>query len=462
MIQGFSGVFITMLCCLLYSGIVKRFCKNYLELSKRNEALFFLLFLCGAAVMEGISQCDFFPAIVLTLSGHILFIGIVLLLFRGDKEKKILAAAILITITTLVENFCTALFSCVTLFWLHIVKGITIPFLGELETAFITYSSLIITIMLLYWASNYFASVFYCKTKRWYAILAVPLLVVTLVIDIANWGASNGILVRSGGDRSLYYDQIFSHAGFCVLSGLSMFAAGVYVFGMNRIYLEQKKSSQYHQQIAAYKMLEEQYRRSERVRHDLKNHILALSGLLEHKEWEKIKGYLKNMEDSAGFQAEEATGNRIVDVLLSQKRKLAEEKNMTWEAEVQIPPLCGINEFDLCVLFGNILDNAVEACERLQHNQPYCETQAFIRIQARAVKQFFLLEVRNSTDTAGQQKTGVTGKENPEEHGIGLLNVRDVVQKYNGTMKIEIENGIFAIVVLVPLSDAVHDMKQAV
>lgn len=463
MIQAFAGIFITILCYFTYIWVVKRFCKEYLEVSKGNEVLFILLFLCGAAFMEGINQCDFFPAIVLTLSGHILFIGLVLLLFRENTEKKILAASILITITTLVKNFCAAFFSCFALFWLHTVNDVTIPFLEETEAAFIAYSSLIITILGIYRASNYFTSVFYGKTKRWYAILAVPLLAVTMVIDIANWGASNGILVRSGGDMGFYYDQMFSHAEFCVLTGLSMFAAGFYVFGMNRIYLEQKKSSQYHQQIAAYKMLEEQYSQSERLRHDLKNHILALLGLLEKKEWEKIGGYLKDMEGSADFQAvEEATGNKIVDVLLYQKRKTAERKNITWEADVQIPPLYGMNEFDLCVLFGNILDNAVEACERLQRNKQHCDTREFIHIQAKAVKKFFLLEVKNSTDTIEQHKIGVTSKENSEEHGIGLLNIRDVVQKYNGTMNIEIQNGVFVIAVLLPLSGAVHDMKQAI
>ena len=61
----------------------------------------------------------------------------------------------------------------------------------------------------------------------------------------------------------LYYDQIFSHVGFWVLDFLSMAAAGFYVFGMNRIYLEQEKSGRYHAQIAAYKMMAEQHRQSE-------------------------------------------------------------------------------------------------------------------------------------------------------------------------------------------------------
>ena len=95
----------------------------------------------------------------------------------------------------------------------------------------------------------------------------------------------------------LYYDQLFSFAEFLVLDLLSIAATGFYVFGMNRIYLEQEKSGQYHSQIAVYKMLAEQYRQSERLRHDMKNHIIALSALSRNQEWEKIDGYLRNMGD---------------------------------------------------------------------------------------------------------------------------------------------------------------------
>lgn len=105
---------------------------------------------------------------------------------------------------------------------------------------------------------------------------------------------------------------------------------------------EQEKRSQYHSQVAVYKMLTEQYRQSERLRHDMKNHIIVLSALSQNKEW---------------------------------------------ECDIQMPKGYFINEFDLCVLFGNILDNALEACGRMQ-----CGESCFINIQAKTVKKCFLIE----------------------------------------------------------------------
>lgn len=255
----------------------------------------------------------------------------------------------------------------------------------------------------------------------------------------------------------LYYDQIASHVGFLVLSLLSMCAAGFYVFGMNRIYLEQEKSGRYHTQIAVYKMLTEQYRQSERLRHDMKNHIIALTALSRNREWEKIDDYLKNMEGIALDTSGDMTGNKAVDALLYQKRKRAEEENIRWECDVLMPKECCINEFDLCVLFGNILDNALEACGRMQPGE--CR---FIDIQAKIVKKCFLLEVKNSMDRTEKNTAGFTDKDSSQGHGIGLLNVGDVVNKYNGVVNIETEKGIFVISILMPLNDTVSDIKTAV
>lgn len=461
--QDFAGIFIVKLCWLGYIWVIKKFCKDYLEISRVYEWLFVIALFIGGLLLDIMEERYSVPNIFFALLSHLLFMGMVLFLFQGDTEKKILIASILIIITTLAGNFCVSSLSCLVLFWMHTWKNISVPFLADWESNLIIVISLIIEILIIHEMSKYFKSVFYGKTRKWYFLLAIPLFAITMVVDVANWGASNGILLRSGGNMGLYYDQIFSYAEFCVLTVLSMFAAGFYVFGMDKIYREQEKNGRYYSQIAAYKMLEEQYSQLERVRHDMKNHMIALSGLLEKKEWEKMGIYLKNMEGSAGFgNCGEVTGNRVIDALLYQKRKLAEEKNIIWEWDVQVPKVCCISEFDLCVLFGNILDNALEACERLQCDGDCCHRDKFINIQARVVKKCFLLEVKNSAHAWKKPQAGSASRENPERHGIGLLNVRDIVDKYNGVMNIEFQNDIFVISILVPLNDAGHDIKQAV
>lgn len=440
-----------------YLWAADKFCKRILGASKRRERLFLTFSFCGRLLSYILGRLYSNLYIFFILSGPIFFMGLVVLLFRSDREKRILAASMLMVTERLVADFCDSILSCLALFYLHIVKKIPEPFFEDWEiglTAGVGYCFAILTV---YWMSKHLESVFCGRRGKWYVTLAVPLLAIITVYDVASLGASNGIMVRSGGSMGLYYDQIFSLVGFLVLALLSMAATGFYVFGMNRIYLEQEKSGRYHSQIAVYKMLTEQYRQLERLRHDMKNHIIALSALSRNKEWEKIDGYLKNMEDIVLDAGGDMTGNKAVDALLYRKRKHAEEENVKWECDVHMPKECCINEFDLCVLFGNILDNALEACGRMQRGE--CR---FINIQAKTIKKCFLLEVKNSMDMAEKYAEGFTNKGDSREHGIGLLNVGDVVNKYNGAVHTEAENGIFVISILMPLDGTAHDIKTAV
>ena len=434
-------------CYLGYAWAAGRFCKSCLETAGRKEVLFAVLFWGGWMAGAGIRHGPI-PDIAFMILQCAFLTSLVLLLFRGETEKKVLAASMLLAVFTLAENFCESALSCLLLVWLHTVRKIEEPFLGERMMGIsVCIIRVAFVILFLYGMSEWAAPVFYGKSRKWYMTLAVPLLVLTLVMLLVNWGAGNGILVRGAEKMGLYYDQIFSHLYIIILSALSMFAACSYVIGMNRLYLEQQKSGQYHAQVAAYKMLEEQYEQAERLRHDMKNHLIALSGLLEDREWEKMRAYLQKMGNSGSLETDgDATGNKVVDALLYRKRKIAEEKHILWKCDVQMSGLGGIDEFDLCVLFGNILDNAVEACERLGNGR-----ERFIDIQARIIKRYFLLEVKNSADVEANEKRRAAGGE--YRHGIGTLNIQDMVQRYHGVVDRKAGEGVYVISVLLPLEN---------
>ena len=450
-------IFIVAPFFLGYLWAADKFCKKFLGASKQNEGLFLILSFCGWLFGSILGRMSFALYSFSVLTHPVFFTGLVMLLFRSDREKRILAASMLMVTVRMAASFCDSFLSCLELFFLHTVKKIPEPVSGGWVSGLTSGVSYFFVILIVYWMAKHLGSVFSGKPGKWYVILSAPLLVIVIVYDVASLGASNGIMVRSGGNMGLYYDQIFSYAEFLVLSLLSMSAAGFDVFGMNRIYLEQEKSGRYHSQIAVYKMLAKQHRQSERLRHDMKNHIIALSALSRNKEWEKLDSYLKNMESIVLEAAGDVTGNKAVDALLYQKRKRAEEENIKWECDVRMPEEYGINEFDLCVLFGNVLDNALEACGRMESGE--CR---FIRIQAKTVKKCFLLDVKNSMDKAEKDTGGFTGKGELQEHGIGLMNVGDVVNKYNGAVNTQAGEGVFVISVLIPFPDAACDVKTSV
>ena len=456
-LSDYVDILVVVPFCLGYLWAAGKFCMKFLGASKRRERLFLIISFCSLLLRNilGRRYPDLYS--FFAVSGSIFFVGLVMLFFRSDREKRILAASILIVIIKLVSEFCASLLDCLVLFFLHTVKKIPEPLFGDWGGGLVSGIGYCFAIFAIYLMSKRLEPVFCGKPRKWYVILAVPLLAIVTVYDVASLGASNGIMVRSGGDMGLYYDQVFSHSEFLVLAFLSMAAAGFYVFGMNRIYLEQEKSGRYHSQIAVYKMLAEQYRQSERLRHDMKNHIIALSALSRNKEWEKLDDYLKNMEGTALDTAGDLTGNKAVDAILYQKQRQAEWENIKWECDVRMPKECCINEFDLCVLFGNILDNALEACGRMRGDE--CR---FINIQAKTVKKCFLIEVKNSMDKAEKFTEGCTNKGDSQKHGIGLMYVSDVVDSYNGAVHKEFGKGIFVISILMPFPDTAHGIKTAV
>ena len=451
-ILQFDEVLTTLLYLSCYTWAINKFCKKHFEITAFKERIFVIL-LFISMFLAGIVYTRYsIPHIIYILTDHLLIIALVLLFFEADTGKKIFAASVLIAAQIMLGNFCESSLCCLALFLLHTLKGIAEPFLSGWHVFLIDCVRIAAVTLAIYGMSisRQFISVFRDKTRKWYVVSAIPLLTMTVVIDVASWGATRGILVRSGGLLNLYYDQLFSHAEFCILAALAMFASGFYVLGMNRIDLEQRKNGQYHSQITSYQILWEQYSQAERLRHDMQNHIIALSGLLENKDFAKMGEYLKNMESSGKLGgSEEISGNKVVDALLYQKKTRAEQTNTLWECDVQMPKICYINEFDLCILFGNILDNAIKACEKLHDH-----ANRFINIQAKPVKHCFLLEVKNGTDTANKPQKGYTNKENLYGHGLGLLNVGDVVHKYNGVMNIEVKDGVFTISLLIPMYDA--------
>ena len=162
-------------------------------------------------------------------------------------------------------------------------------------------------------------SVLAYKIESWYFMMSVLLGLIIAVVDIVNWGTSNGIMVVSNMYGMAYYNQIFSHISICLFTILLTCIAVGFVFFMNKIYIEQQQKQQYNAQIEYYKMLNEQYMQKERLRHDMKNHILALHGLWGKQEFDKVGNYLEKMMKNGNIgSSEETTGNHAIDALLYQ------------------------------------------------------------------------------------------------------------------------------------------------
>ena len=446
-----GGFFMFLLCYMWYILSLYRFCEQYLNGFKIDKKIFVLLLLV-IETAAGLSGSVGFPYILSAILHHLLFTGLFLTTVSDTVMKKIFAAFVLIAVRTLAWNFGCSFFSCLVLILQKQITGGQMISIEPRLDVVIGAAAYIPVIMAQNFLRKKMDSVFDSKINSWYLMTSVLLICMVAVVDIANWGAANGIMVvshmGSAAGGNLYYDQIFSHIEICILSVLAACIAGGFVFFMNKVSIEQRQKEWYHSQIHFYKMLNAQYSQMERLRHDMKNHVLSLYGLWKGGEWDKMGNYLEKMAERGNIDTgDEATGSKAVDALLYEKKQQAKQRNISFASDVVIPKECTVKEFDLCVLFGNILDNALKECGRMDEQH-----SPFINMMSYQVKKCLLISASNSTVMKNQKEM---------KKGTGYLNIEDAIRKYHGTFQTKVKDGKFEIDVLLPFSDGC-DTKQTI
>ncbi len=171
------------------------------------------------------------------------------------------------------------------------------------------------------------------------------------------------------------------------------------------------------------------YERTKSFRHDIQNHLSVLDGLLRSGRLEEGRAYLDKLETvSEALSFPYQTGNPVVDILLGEKLGLAKE--IAAEVSLVLPTPCGIDDFDLCVLFANALDNAIAACRS-------GAGAGAVRISGERQGDFYMLVFENTCPEGP-----------PPPAGTGLSNIKAVAEKYRGAVLAEKHGGRFYLSVL--------------
>lgn len=187
-----------------------------------------------------------------------------------------------------------------------------------------------------------------------------------------------------------------------------------------------------------YNSLHEIYMSNSKSYHDLNNHLNVLYQLLEEGKNSEAQAYIEEISKPILQLSKTVwTGIDVVDVVLNSKLQKMQELGIASDINVEFPQHSNILPNDLCTILANLLDNAIEAVEHL-------ETDRDISITIRRVNYLLFIRVINPCSSV-QQLAAIpaTTKENKSLHGWGLKNVCDAVDKYNGTVKFNNDNGKF-------------------
>ncbi len=192
-----------------------------------------------------------------------------------------------------------------------------------------------------------------------------------------------------------------------------------------------------------YYEINRRYLESRKIRHDINNHLLAINALIETGNIEQAKRYISEVQEQTDLAAMPVkTGRDVLDALLFKKTEQASEKGTVIQYEVSCPLVeCTISDYDLCTIFGNILDNAIEA------------VNSGDRISVSISKQHDMLYISCENPFDGELKRRgdriLTTKKDFTSHGFGLMRIRDTAKRCGGDVNITAEDGVFRIEVLI-------------
>ena len=182
-------------------------------------------------------------------------------------------------------------------------------------------------------------------------------------------------------------------------------------------------------------------------RHDYHNHLQSLKGYLFLNKVEQMKNYLNELEtDLDSIDTLYHSGNLQLDSILNAKLAIAEKGQIRIHCDASIPPQLHVSDLDLCVILGNLLDNAIESCRKIKDPD-----ERFIRVYIGILKKQLYISITNATSETVKQRTDHYFTTKRGDHGHGLKRVDQVVKKYDGYLNRQNEPGVFATEIVLPL-----------
>lgn len=194
-----------------------------------------------------------------------------------------------------------------------------------------------------------------------------------------------------------------------------------------------------------YNEINRKYEQSRAIRHDINNHLTVISMLIEKGDSKGALKYINEVFDETSLAMQPLkTGSSVLDALLYKKTELARKSGITLSYEVNASLDVGISDYDMCVIFGNILDNAIEASEK-------SEDKKEITLSVGTQHEMLYISCHNfhSGEIKEQGDRLATTKADSTMHGIGLSRIKSVAEKYGGTVKVSYDETSFLIEVLI-------------
>jgi hypothetical protein len=242
--------------------------------------------------------------------------------------------------------------------------------------------------------------------------------------------------------------------GLVIISSLLIISNVCLVFSIRKSILDNKKIAEANLikekmkiQYTHYMNTQKDYMKVRQLHHDIKNHIACIKGVTQSNQ--DATNYISSIEAELNrYDSSFNTGNMILDIILNEKSKVCKESNIKLLIDINNIETCHFVEtIDICSIFSNIFDNAIEACEKISNSNKE------INLRGTIVNKFYVIRMENTKQNEINIKNNYikTDKKDTYLHGLGITSVKDSVSKYNGEVVIDHSENKFIMNIFIPL-----------
>ena len=196
-----------------------------------------------------------------------------------------------------------------------------------------------------------------------------------------------------------------------------------------------------------YLNIKESQEKVKRLYHDINNHMTNIK-LIQNKS-SNVDEYINSINNEIkDFENIYNTGNVILDIILSEKSKQCNMKNIDFLCNMDFSNCDFLHMIDVSSIFSNLLDNAIEACDKMENN----EHKKYISIRGTIVKSYYIIKCENSKTNKVIIKNNkiISSKKDKYFHGIGIESIKSSLKKYDGELEIENEENKFISTIYIP------------
>lgn len=411
------------------------FLKSFFVENKSRRQIRNILLTIIAIISIGLNILfsDFIFSLLLSLT---IYYAIGIVFFEGKLQSKLVVSVFYVIFSFISELLAAVLLS--NIFGdvvVEVRENILYMFLGGVT------SKLILILLIQSLVRSRVRNRWKVSIKAWMITMTIPLLSILLSI-------------------TTIYEPIIA-GEFSVLSVLACLAI-LYIniitfYLFDNIIVQVNDLNQYKIREHALILKQEQYKtimeadeQIKKIRHDMMGHLIVLRGYYSEKKHDKAIEYINQLHKQLNLGVRKViSGNIVVDAMINNRKALMDRMNIKYSDSMAIPTELNIRDVDLSIVLGNLINNAIEACQRLE------EIEKEIVLNLMYKKQNLFIEIKNTYNIDSvRMRSGkyISSKTNRGHNvlGTGLENIEEVIDIYNGVFQIELQNDFFIAKAMIP------------